>query len=94
MANSYADRTWTLDTAGVITTEQVRIKKMEWHPAAVDNDLVVLDNNSKSIFTVRAIYAAANHESAGIESRDFEGLQSHGLNLQTIDGGTLYVYLM
>lgn len=100
MANDYTGKIWTLDTAtaspvigGNGTTrngEKVFIERMEWAPNAVDNDLIIKDGAGKVIWQVRAIYAAANHESAGLEKFDSPGWYD-GFWLDTIDGGTLHV---
>jgi len=93
MANSTAGKVWALDTAATLITGPVYISRMDWHPNAADNDLVVSDNLAHSIWTVRAVSTSANHESSGIETWENPdpGHPFNGFVLTTIDGGTLYV---
>lgn len=99
MANSNSlVNPWVLDTAGVITTLDVWIQRIEWHPNAADNDLVIHNRNAEAVLTARAAAGAPNHETYGIETWDYsdrlngEGKLFAGFDLETIDGGTLYVY--
>jgi len=96
MANVVTDKTWTLDTASTtvnVWSGPVFISKMEFHPNAADNDLIVQDGRGKTIWIVRAIAPAANHESSGIEYWENPDPCSprDGFRLHTLDGGTLYV---
>lgn len=97
MANSTAGKVWVLDTAATIWTGPVYISRMDWHPNAADNDLVVNDSLAHPIWgPVRAIATAANHETSGIETWE-NPAPNHpidGFVLATIDGGTLYVTTM
>ena len=97
MGNTYADRTWTIDTAGEIHALGVKVKisGLEWHPNAVDNDLSILDGNSKRIWHIRAkVAAGANSEEPGVLTKAWpEGQWFDGFNVSVIDGGTLYVFL-
>lgn len=97
MANSYGSNHWVLDTAGEILAlgNKIRLQRMEWHPNAVDNDLDVRDGGNKTIWKTRTkIAAGANSEEIGIIRRDFgdNGKEFSGFDLETIDGGTLYVF--
>jgi hypothetical protein len=92
MANSTVANPWILDTAGVITTSNIWMEKMVYVPNAADNDLIVKDNGGNIVWSIRAIASAANNESTGMEH--FDGpLLLNGFNLDTIDGGTLRVYM-
>jgi hypothetical protein len=93
MSNVTTANPWILDTAAVITTEPVRVRRMTYIPNAADNDLEVKHANGGGVIWVtRAIAAASNNESVGQEA--FEGpIGCSGFNLATIDGGKLYVYL-
>jgi len=94
MANAMTGRVWVLDTAGTIWTGPIFISKMEYHPNAADNDLVVKDTRGFPIWPpIRAIASSAAHETIGIEKWENPSpeVPFDGLVLTTIDGGTLYV---
>ena len=92
MANVYGHRQWILDTTGVISTDRIRVKKMEWVPNAANDDLAIVDNNSEEVWTVTNALTGGR---AGVEVIDFsEGQDFEGFNLSTLGGGTLYVYLV
>ena len=92
MANVYGHRQWILDTTGVISTDRLRVKKMEWVPNAANDDLAIVDNNSEEVWTVTNALTGGR---AGLEAIDFsEGQDFEGFNLSTLGGGTLYVYLV
>ena len=89
MANSTTGNPWVLDTAGVITTSAMGVKRMVWTPEADSDDIDITDNAGNTLWALKAIAADANQ---GIEyERVFEG-SVNGINLVTIDSGTLYVY--
>jgi hypothetical protein len=92
MGNIYGHVQWILDTIGVITTDKVRVRKMEWIPNAAGDDLVINDNNGESMWTVTDALAGGL---AGAERIDFgdRGIDFLGFNLATLGGGTLYVWL-
>lgn len=89
MANIYAARQWIIDTAGVISTDKLRIARMEWVPNAANDDLAIVDNAGEAIWTVTNALTGGR---AGVELMDTE-LDTEGLNVSTLGGGTLYVYL-
>lgn len=92
MSNATTGNPWILDTAGVITKNNVWLEKMVYVPNAADNDLIVEDNAGLVVWQVRAIAASANNESVGMET--FEGpMLMNGFELATIDAGSLRVYL-
>lgn len=92
MANVYGLRQWILDTTGVITTDRIRIRKLEWVPNATNDDLAIVDNNSEALWTVTNALTGGR---AGLEVLDFggNGQDFEGFNLTTLGGGTLYVYI-
>lgn len=89
MANVYASLRWIIDTAGVISTDKLRISCMEWVPAATGDDLAIVDNAGEAIWTVTDALTGGR---AGVELMDTE-INTEGLNVSTIGGGTLYIYL-
>ena len=91
MANIYGHSQWILDTAGVVTTDKVRISRMEWRPNAAADDLLIYDNNAVTVWVTKALAGGT----AGAEKISFgEGQDILGFDVETIDGGTLYVWLL
>jgi len=90
MANAYTGNPWILDEAATIKTSGVSIQKMEWIPNAAADDLTVKDGAALIVWDVDALTGGT----AGKEVIDFPGvLHINGFELDTIDGGTLYVYI-
>jgi hypothetical protein len=53
MANAVDQHPWVLDTAGLITTDDLYISKLRWVGGAssvADDQLIVQDKNGKVIF--------------------------------------------
>lgn len=91
MANVYGHLQWILDTTGVVSTEKIRVKRMEWVPNAAGDDLAIVDNNSEELWTVTDALAGGR---PGLETIDFTPPHDFlGFNLSTLGGGKLYVYL-
>lgn len=92
MANAYGPREWVLDTTGTISTEAIRVKKMEWVANAAGDDLLVSNSAGDKIWEVTNALASGL---AGKESIDYgdSGHQVEGFVLTTLGGGTLYVWL-
>ena len=95
MSNVTTGNPWILDTAGVITTKLLWVQKFVFVPNASDDDLIVKDNAGEVVWQIRAVAGSPNNESVGME--EFRPSESpmcvSGLNLDTIDGGSLRVYL-
>lgn len=89
MANDSTSNPWVLDTAAVIRTGPVKIKKMIYKPSASADDMTIIDNGGKTIWDVNALAAAE----AGNEEFTIDDYVANGFNLSVIDGGTLYVYI-
>lgn len=92
MGNVTTGNPWILDTAGVLSKNNVWLEKMVYVPNAADNDLIVKDNAGLVVWQVRAIAGSSNNESVGMETFDGPMLMN-GFNLDTIDAGSLRVYL-
>ena len=89
MANYTTGNPWKLADSGVITTNPMSVKRMVWTPEADGDDIDITDNAGNTLWAFKAIAADSNQ---GIEyERVFEG-SVNGINLVTIDSGTLYVY--
>jgi len=90
MANDTTGTPWTLDTAGVITTNSVYVKRIIWTPTTDGDDILIQDNGGHNVWAYKAIAASSNQE---IEyERVIDGPVS-GFNLATLDHGTVYVYI-
>jgi hypothetical protein len=90
MANSTSGNPWKIDTAGVISTKPVYVHHMSWTPEADGDDISVIDNGSNDLWSLKALVGDANQS---IElTRTFE-TQLNGINVSTLDSGTLYVFI-
>jgi len=80
----------SVTTAGTPLAGRQNVAFMEWHPSAADDDLLVTDAASRTLWKCRAAGSAANGESAYVEWKEF-GYYTNGIVVSTIDGGTLYI---
>lgn len=93
MANTWNNGKFVIDLAENKVIFGV-LKYFEWHPANVNDDLTIKDQNGDILWVIRAAAGAANHLSSGILTNDrVAGLAFSALNVETIDGGTLYIYV-
>lgn len=94
MANDTTSNPWILDEEKVATTERIRILKMVYYAGTAGDDLAVAHANGSSIWKVRAAAAATNYEDyAGVVFEFPEPFIADGLDLVTLDGGELWVWL-
>jgi hypothetical protein len=94
MANVITGNPWILDTAGVITTNPTSIAKIRYYPNAADNDLSIGHGDGTVVWVTRAIATASSNESTGQEEIVFDPpLAFSGFKVNTIDAGTVYVYV-
>ena len=91
MANNVTGPVWNLDTAGVVTTKPVTILGFVYKPAANSNHIVVKDNSGNIIIDWLASNSIAANPQIGLTLPQAKTFQ--GLNVDTIDGGNLFVYL-
>jgi len=90
--NDFALYTAVIDTAGA-RDGTFLVDRLEWCPSAVDDDLIILDGEGSEIWRIRAAAGAPNCESYGKEILEFSpAKQIRGLDIDTIDGGTLYIF--
>ena len=89
MANDTTGQFWKLDTAAVITTRPVFIKRIIWDsPTTAEHDIVIQDNAGGKIWEMKAIAAGT-----GIVYKQDVELSVGGFNLATLDSGTVYVHI-
>jgi hypothetical protein len=94
MANAYGPLAWKLDTAGTISTDTIRVKKMRFMPNAADDDLLVSNSAGDKIWEITNALAGGL---AGAEEIDFgdSGHDIDGFVLTTLTaGGVLYVWIL
>jgi len=95
MANAFQDGKWILDTASVSAllmgkTDILRVRRIEWHPAAGADVLTIKDRSGNIRLTKVAIAASP----AGDEVFDYTShpLETDGFVLHTLTaGGKVYV---
>ena len=88
MANNINGNPWVIDTAAVIMTDPVHVKRMTWQEPTAADDLTIVDNAGGTIWDENALAGGA-----GIAYDKEVGILANGFNLSVIDGGTLYVYI-
>lgn len=91
MANDWTTNPAVIDTAEDKTGTFI-VSAMEWYPNAADNDIEVQDGSGNVLFKFRSIYGSPNHEESGRISKVIDRI-CYGLNVVTIDAGTLYITL-
>ena len=88
MANDLLGSPYKIDTAGVITIDNIFVNQMVWQePGAAEDDLVVSDSDARTLWDENA-YAGGNGVSI---TRDINQI-CHGITVDTIDSGTLFIY--
>lgn len=97
MANDLTGNPWVLDTASAtkLWSGPTYVVGMEWHPAAMDDDLEVQDALGNTKWKIRAASPATDDLSTGLEVWSLSETKApwDGFLLKTIDSGTLYVYV-
>jgi len=88
MANDITTLPWILDTAAIITTAWVHIKRMEFIPSVSTDDVQIEDKNGRVIWARKAVFT----NESPVQVFDTP-MWVNGFELAVIDGGTLYVYL-
>ena len=90
MANDTTGNPWTLDTAGVITTNPVYVKSIRWTPTTAGDDILIQDNGGSNVWKLKSLAADSNQ---AIENMiEIDGMVN-GFNLVTLDNGTVYVHI-
>jgi hypothetical protein len=77
--------------AATISASRVMVHQFVWHPAAIDNDLLITDTAGHILYKCRAMGAAPNGEDGYVCSQSINAI-CLGLIVATLDGGTLYVF--
>jgi hypothetical protein len=89
MANVTTGQIWKLDTAAVIKTSPLHVKRMIWDsPTTSGHDIVVQNNAGDMVWEMKAIAGGT-----GITYEREVNDSINGFNLATIDSGTLYVHI-
>ena len=96
MANTRTGRSLKVDTPHATTpvvSGTVKIVKIQWSPAAIDNDLEIQDGYGGTIWIVRAAAAATNNLSTGVLYWDNPApdIPFEGILVPTLDGGNVYI---
>ena len=92
--NVFAARIWTLDTAFTTAlTDDFYVSKMVWEPSANGDDLVVKNAAGTTVWILKAVAAATDAGPEVWENPDPCRFFFKGFDLDTIDGGTLRVFL-
>jgi hypothetical protein len=88
MANSRTSQVWKIDTPGVLTTKQVRVRGVSWvaKSAAAGHDATLMDANCNVMWA--SVAAGANYkESDSIDSQQ----PWNGLSCYEVDSGYLLI---
>lgn len=89
MANVTTGTFWKLDTAGVISTDNIKVINLIWDsPTTSGHTIIVKDNGGNMIWEMAAIAGAS-----GITYERSINATCGGFNLHTIESGTLYVQI-
>jgi outer membrane protein assembly factor BamB len=88
MANDTSRNPWALDTAAVITTQNVRVHSLRWVSAAAvaGHTISIEDNNGEKIW--ESVATGGNY----VEAHDIDA-RCMGFELAQISSGVLYVYV-
>ena len=89
MANDLTGNPYLVDTAAVITKESVSVIRMVWEsPTTAAHTLDVVSNDGSKLWSTTAIAGGTGI----VYEREF-GFPCSGINVVTIQSGTLYVYV-
>lgn len=92
MSNTYKSTTklWVVDETGTLNEGGVTVVKVVYIPSAAADDLILDDNADNT-----AIVLKAGPSDASPVQLDFgnKGRKLPSLKVNTIDGGTAYIYL-
>lgn len=91
MANVMTGNVWTIDTAASLRTNPLYVHKMWWTPTAAGNDIDVQDAGANSVWAYKAI-AGATDQTITYEWPGEPGILN-GINVATLDAGTLYIQI-
>ena len=91
MATTKTGNPWLVTSADTtVHTKPVRVNYMQWAPTTSGDDILVKDNGGNTLWSLKAIAADTN---GGITYRADFNCSVNGINVTTIDHGTLYIYL-
>jgi hypothetical protein len=87
-------RLWALDSTGAVKTagNRVYVSKIEYYPAAIDDDIIISEYAADGTTTKNVIRLKANHGAAEPVREVYPHLfVLNGLAVSTIDGGIIYL---
>lgn len=84
-------RLWVVDSTGALDTTNIVVQHVVYVPSAANDDIILDDSNGNIAIVLKAGASDASpiHIDFGPQGRRFAGL-----TVDTIDGGTLYLYLL
>ena len=89
MANNLTGNPWSADTAAVLTTRPIYIERIVWEsPTTNGHTIDLTDNAGHKVFSM----AIATGGAGTRLEREVESTVP-GLNLVTIQSGTVYIYV-
>lgn len=88
MSNNLTGNPYIVDTAGIISSAPVFVKRMVWQePAAAAEDLTVKDSEGKVLWDENS-----HAGGTGISIEQEMEIDCNGITVETIDSGMLYIY--
>ena len=89
MANVTTGNVWKIDTAASLRTNPCFVHKMWWTPTADGDDILVQDAGGNAIWSYKCLAGATDQTIP--YSWDGEPAVLNGINVATLDSGTLYI---
>jgi len=81
---------WISTTAETVYSNPVVVRRMKWTPTTSGDDLLVKDLGGNTLWSLKAIAADSNQ---GISYTEELGFSVNGIVVETIDHGTLYIFI-
>ena len=88
MANDLAGSPYKIDTAGFVTNRLLTVLQIVWQePSAAGQNLLVLDSNGRILWEETTLAGGT-----GVSIEQDINTRCDGIDVPTIDSGTLYIY--
>ena len=95
MSNTLTGRVWVCDTAfTTASTDRCFVSRMQWNPTTQGHNLIIKDKNGKVLWTSTALGSVDLVGPEIWENPDPRLNYFDGFDVDTIDGGTVYVYFV